>query len=243
MDCLPNMERQWGLAHKKTVSEIGMPVCYMCDREATTAEHAPPRCIFPEVKDTPSGFDYRKNLITVPSCDEHNTARSKDDEYLLHVLAASVTSSDIGLTQFLTKVSRSLERNPRLIAALPVSDVPTLLYVPHRATLEEAYEVPASGTRIDSVISSCARALYYHETERKFSGRVKVVAPFMSYRNVSLDNVVSVMALAKTHFFSAPSKGENPDVFYYKFEEGPSTGIMLLCFYGGTEFLVQFDSR
>ena len=52
----------------------------MCEREGNTIQHSPPRCIFPEQKDSPPGVDYRKNLITVPACEEPNTARSKDDD-------------------------------------------------------------------------------------------------------------------------------------------------------------------
>jgi hypothetical protein len=85
----------------------------MCESIATSVEHAPPKCIFPEAKDTLSGEDYRKNLITVPSCDAHNLARSKDDEYLLHVLAASITSNNVGLNQFLTKSRRAFDESPR----------------------------------------------------------------------------------------------------------------------------------
>ena len=63
-----------------------MAKCYMCDNLATTIEHAPPKCIFPEKKDLPAGMDLRKELITVPSCEEHNTAKSTDDEYLLNII-------------------------------------------------------------------------------------------------------------------------------------------------------------
>ena len=59
--------------------------CYMCDASATGREHVPPRCLFPEAKDIP-GKDFRKKLITVPSCDAHNFAKSKDDEYLMTIL-------------------------------------------------------------------------------------------------------------------------------------------------------------
>jgi hypothetical protein len=64
-----------------------MGECYMCSRPGTTVEHAPPKCFFPESKDLP-GTDLRKNLITVPACDLHNTAKVKDDEYLLALITA-----------------------------------------------------------------------------------------------------------------------------------------------------------
>ena len=35
--------------------------CYMCDEIATSDEHVPPKCIFPEVKDL--GIDYRKGRV------------------------------------------------------------------------------------------------------------------------------------------------------------------------------------
>ncbi|CSI74050.1 Uncharacterised protein [Vibrio cholerae] len=32
----------------------------MCDAEGNTKEHVPPKCIFPEAKDVPSGDNYKK---------------------------------------------------------------------------------------------------------------------------------------------------------------------------------------
>lgn len=46
--------------------------CYMCEKPATSVEHIPPKCLFPEQKDLPGGADLRKQLLTVPACDEHN---------------------------------------------------------------------------------------------------------------------------------------------------------------------------
>lgn len=52
--------------------------CYMCDLSATSVEHVPPKCMFPEFKD--AKVDLRRKLITVPSCDDHNAKKSRDDE-------------------------------------------------------------------------------------------------------------------------------------------------------------------
>ena len=221
-----------------------MTTCYMCDSPASSNEHAPPKCIFPEQKDTPSGNNYRKNLITVPSCNAHNTARSKDDEYLLHALAASITSNDVGLNQFLTKVRRALERNPKLVSSLPIGETPSFNYVTESGQLDEAFPVIADGERIDRVITSCARALYLFETGKKFVGATKAIAPFMSYLDPSVDQaVITALGYAKDFLKLAPAKGENQDVFYYKFAEGAGTAVLLLCFYGRTEFLVHLDKR
>lgn len=51
--------------------------CYFqgCASEGTTREHIPPRAFFPT--------DQRRQLITVRSCRDHNTAKSHDDLYAL----------------------------------------------------------------------------------------------------------------------------------------------------------------
>ena len=61
----------------------------MCDSSARSREHVPPRNLFPEAHES-GGVDYRINLITVPSCDAHNSAKSKDDEFLMLVSAESL---------------------------------------------------------------------------------------------------------------------------------------------------------
>jgi hypothetical protein len=66
--------------------------CYMCDSLETSREHAPPRCFFPESKAI--GRNLRVNLITVPSCDIHNSEKSKDDEFLRSVILMSGTGND-----------------------------------------------------------------------------------------------------------------------------------------------------
>lgn len=66
----------------------GRAQCYMCVSPATSREHVPPLCLFPESKDV-GGKDYRRNLITVPSCDEHNSKKESDDEFLMVSLAGN----------------------------------------------------------------------------------------------------------------------------------------------------------
>jgi hypothetical protein len=52
-------------------------LCYFqgCTKRANTKEHIPPKSFFPE--------DQRKDPLTVESCEDHNTAKSSDDMYVL----------------------------------------------------------------------------------------------------------------------------------------------------------------
>jgi len=103
-----------------------MSKCYRCDAEATSDEHVPPKCLFPEKKDLPEE-DYRKNLITVPSCEAHNTARSHDDEYLFCVLVASYENNPVARQHFETKIIRLLRRKPWFQTTLLKFLTPVLL--------------------------------------------------------------------------------------------------------------------
>ena len=89
--------------------------CYMCEKLETGVEHVPPRCLFPKQKDLPAGVDLRKQLITVPACDEHNTCKSQDDEYLLYLLVINLPANETAKNQFFTKIMRSIQLNPGLI--------------------------------------------------------------------------------------------------------------------------------
>ena len=79
----------------------------MCDAAATSEEHAPPECFFPE--------DSRRNLIKVPSCAEHNEANSKDVEYVRNVVSTQHGTNDAA-SKIFEKTKRSFEHSPRLMA-------------------------------------------------------------------------------------------------------------------------------
>ncbi len=153
--------------------------CYMCEERATTKEHAPPRCIFPNKKDVADGTDYRKNLITVPSCPEHNSTKSKDDEYLLYLLSASFSSNDVGLNQFMTKVKRAMTRKPLLASTLGSSAKPVRIHDTETDILHEAFALSIDNDRVNSVIEHCARALYFYQKNNKFIGSVKTLSAFL----------------------------------------------------------------
>lgn len=221
-----------------------MATCYMCDLEATTVEHAPPKCLFPERKDAPLQKDYRKNLVTVPSCEKHNTETSRDDEYLLCMLSASITSNDVGLNQFLTKVKRAAERCPALASSMLTSTDPIKIFHEDTKEWEDAYGIQLQACRLDAVFIKIAYALYFHETGNKFAGRVKVGTGFTLYNDRSLNSGVESALTASEDFFSQHErKGNNPDVFSYKFAEGPNTATMLMNFYGTSKVLVRLDKR
>lgn len=218
--------------------------CYMCNSAATSDEHAPPKCIFPARKDTPSGTDYRKNLITVPSCDAHNSFKSHDDEYLLHVLAASYTSSNVGLTQFITKSARAFAKSPAKASSLIRRSAQVQLQRAGDSTWEDGLQVIVEAERLDLVLGNCARALYFYETGRKLVGPLKVITGFTMYNDPTVQaNVTNGLAATESFFADLTAKGENPDVFKYKFAEGEIRVLFLMHFYSHSEVIVSLNKH
>ncbi len=100
------------VSHFKSLisSIVNEKICYKCGKPATSREHVPPKCFFPEKKDV--GHDgFRKNLITVPSCDEHNYQKSDDDEFLLASVAAVLNNNSVGFNHNQSKVKRAMQKS------------------------------------------------------------------------------------------------------------------------------------
>src|SRR5262245_21903855 len=121
--------------------------CYACGRLGTSREHVPPLCVFPEATDVADGQDYRKNLLRVWSCDEHNLKKSADDEYMFHVLATNIVANVQGLGQVTTKVRRAVLRALERKGTAPISaamDAAQDVHVRDSATgaIHEAAMVP-----------------------------------------------------------------------------------------------------
>ncbi len=79
--------------------------CYVCGNAATTREHVPPKSFFPK------GCGLQ--LKTVPSCPDHNNAKSNDDQYLLaHISMHAASENTIAKQRFMGSIAPHLHRSP-----------------------------------------------------------------------------------------------------------------------------------
>lgn len=202
--------------------------CYCCEKTATTKDHIPPKCFFPEKKHLPNNSsDYRRNLITVPSCSEHNNFRSHDDEYTAAVIAMS-SENNLALAILKSKWIKVLLRNEgslgkRIFAqAQPVRTIHqhNKLLIP-RETLAITYELE----RIENVIKSIARGIYYLELQNKWVDDIDIIIPKALYKNLKPRQDINkwetinqcFIRLTAHEQFELTKKGSNPDIFYYQF--------------------------
>lgn len=211
----------------------------MCSNPATSYEHAPPRCIFPALKDSSDATNRRQNLIKVPSCHEHNSAKSKDDEYLLYILSLSVTSNSIGHNQALSKVKRASVKRPALLSALNSKALPTTIKNLNTGDTIDVIALFPDGNRINTALENCARALYFHETGKKFNGRAKVVNGFLIDSVENSEKKLQAFSMIEAGFAKNAYLGSNQDTFKYKVDIQNESAMFLFEFYGSAKVIID----
>ena len=195
--------------------------CYCCDRESTSVEHVPPKCLFPAKKDAPNGVNLRRNLITVPSCHMHNQEKAGDDEYLLYVLSMAAPSGRGGFEHFSSKVSRAMDRRPALARSFLARSRNVEVAKAGAEANEMAMAVQEDGARLQRSLELIAFGLYRHHTGKRWRGRIKVVPEFMHFiedeKADEWNEIYQKTARdADQLFANAPLQGENPTVFRYQ---------------------------
>jgi hypothetical protein len=215
--------------------------CYMCDGVKTSKEHVPPRCLFPEVKDM--GIDLRKQLITVPSCDLHNSHKSADDEFLMISLAGIIGNNSIGYTHKFTKVNRAIKKSAfRLLdEAIKEKSLDWLEFAPNKF-IDVIWGTP-DYKRLSNCFDHIARALHFYHVKSRFLGSTRVL---LGYTFDRLKNPAEFKRLIKekveSELSGKPRLGANPDVFTYQFTDPDQYGLFMvhLQFYGGLDVYVSF---
>jgi len=212
--------------------------CYMCEDDGVTREHVPPKCLFPEAKDLDEGENYRVNLITVPSCKAHNTAKSKDDEYILFFLAANVVSNDLSKSHFGKKIMRAVNRKPHIFVEFAKKNTPVTL-VGEDGKQINTIAIQIDRERFDSAIIHVAHGVYFTKFGERFTGDVSVFTEGLVDLNgkdsVGFNAQIQNLGKMLDEFLkSTKEEGDNPEVFTYQsvYDEKHNQTILRLNFYG-----------
>lgn len=218
--------------------------CYYCGCPATSDEHVPPKCLFPEQKDA-FGADHRKNLITVPSCDEHNMRKSKNDEFLMTCLTPVVGNNAVGYLQTQTKLHRAVKRTDGRLLDAVIRDPENVTIVTRDGAEFPALIGKADMPRLCNILEHVARGLYFHHTGERFIGRLVVLPAFVKYagnKNVELIKRLSDMMINQEKN-DWNQRGKNQDVFYYQMGPVDQYGLipMLMRFFGGSDVYIAFQ--
>jgi hypothetical protein len=155
----------------------------MCESRATSKEHVPPQCLFPEEKDLPPGINLRKNLITVPSCDEHNTNKSKNDKYLLFCLLLNIANNDTAFAHFSTKIVRAINLNPKTYKSFTQTNMPVKVVDNETGISFDTHMFKIDAARILTSLEQISRALYFKQFKKRFEGKCIIVYDFALYND------------------------------------------------------------
>lgn len=212
-------------------------LCYACNKLATTSEHSPPSCLFPENKYLPEGVSMRQGrLIKVRSCAEHNTEKSADDEYFRFVLAVNVMANPRGHGQALTKVLRSFQRRPAVKAGFLKNAKTVNIRESYGSKIHKADEVPIDFERFDRSLKLTSLGIYRDYYGNRFTGEVLTFADFVDLPGDSefQELRLKIYDEASKEFSLISKLGDNPEVFWYQVLEKyhPQITLMRFGFYG-----------
>jgi hypothetical protein len=133
--------------------------CYNCGEPATTSEHAPPDCFFPD--------RYRTGLLRVPSCHVHNTSLSKDVEYVRNVISGQRDLNLVASRVFET-AKQSFDHSTPLFNRT-FSDVHTI-----SVDGDETGAFRIELKRFNKIMRAIAFAMYYHDFGQRNTGDFEV---------------------------------------------------------------------
>lgn len=224
-----------------------MTKCYACDMEATSREHVPPKCIFPEKKDIDLDEDHRVDLISVPSCDVHNSKKSGDDEYLMYILVSTLTVNSVAERHAATKILRAMERRPSLSNEI-YSGRESVVAETESGERFETYMVPLNGARLDSCFDHVAKGLYFHSFNETWVGKIRSVYNFIMATDFEATDMVNETAKDLTRWAAQfleheEYQGKNEMIFRFKIAKTGDERLPCVAqcvFYGGSVVTLLF---
>lgn len=195
-------------------------ICYYCGADAVSKEHVPPLCFFPKGQ--------RKNLITVPACDQHNKDLSTDQEYVRNMIVLNYNNNYDGTQLAIDKAFKAITNNPWLIAEIKRQLVMSMNKI----------GVPAltlDTIKMDKVFCAMGRALYYHDFGFVYNGEWRVFydSNFLSPSKHNEESFKQFEDFKKSlgSFSYTDRQVQNPKIFQYAYSIEGSNIIYKLEFY------------
>jgi len=219
---------------------MNQSTCYMCCENATSREHVPPSCFFPKPKDFPGASGFRNNLITVPSCQQHNEEKSLYDDYARAVILAHFGNNPLAEKHFSSKVVRALRRSSGFAITVAGSIKPVVL------NGQQTGAIQIDNQRLFRSLRWIARGVAFSHTGVKWLDKIVVhILPLRDgqmNRPQALDLIFDLAQLATDPL---EWHGENPAVFQYKWIHHPVQGskVLKMQFYGGFDVIAISGSN
>jgi hypothetical protein len=193
--------------------------CYMCDADATTREHVPPRSFFPK--------GHRENLVTVPSCIVHNHDQSLDIEYVRNIIVG-FSGTNAHAEPVFEIAKRSFERSSALFRQT-FGDFEIVHFEGEKTGV---FKVDLE--RMKSVMRPIANAIHFKDYGDRYSAEWNVFVTSMKSREDFVgqpNQSQSFRTLLSTIQFVAKPVAQ-PNIFAYAVNEMADGLVFEFVFYG-----------
>ena len=210
-------------------------------------EHVPPKVFFPDKKYSLDNDDHRQKLITVPSCDTHNSNKSHLDEYLFGVITINILTNEDGQNLALRKtVDKVIKRNPKLFKELLQSAQEVFVDENNSGDLQPTLAFEFDEGKLDECFEHISRGIYFHHFQKIYEGNIRSRYQFI----VSLDidsvdknkRLEEYRQLVEEGLSNLQKYGQNPKIFYYRImQEGSEKLFLQLSFYESIKVDIFFN--
>lgn len=202
--------------------------CYWCGNPATSREHIPPSNLFPK--------GHNSQLITVPSCKQHNEDLHKLDERFRVYLQVQQRSNPVALEAFKDRTFRGLSRPERSGLTRSLAEKSHRVTIGEQPTLAMEINPKDQNLYFEKII----RGIYFHLFKRQAPGRVVSISQDFIVPGFDYEELMStILPLLNDPNVTAFGKTANPEVFQFKYarvvEETREAFAVVLRFYEGVE--------
>lgn len=183
--------------------------CAYCGGPPTGVDHIPPKSIFRGRPD---------DLITVPSCAEHNNKQSKMDEQFRDLIAFGSGSETDETADLWETMVRATHRNQRRMTEIREKSI----WAPEIGRIL----VPISGKAVPPVLERTTRGLYWHCYGERLPASVPVRASTIKEEARNETMLEFVKGINKRRV------GEGQFLFgYIRLEDRPTASIWIYVFH------------
>ncbi|WP_166387942.1 HNH endonuclease [Polaribacter sp. 11A2H] len=202
--------------------------CYWCGKsltkESTKREHVPPFSFFPK--------GYRENLMTIPSCEEHNNNFSQLDEKF-QFLIKSFRTNYVAENDLLDRVIRGLRRKEKENFVKELEQKTKFGEINGKPHLFLELNKNEPELFIEKII----RGIYFYHKEKPAKGIIQSFSK--RFINENVDVFASIDFLKKDLNPQILTIGDynNPQVFKYQYLDSFGVFAIFMQFYEEAEFI------
>ncbi len=203
-------------------------ICYWCGielrNEENKKEHVPPYSFFPK--------GYRNNLVTVPSCAEHNNQFSELDEKFQFLIKA-MFPNQIAMQDFNDRVIRGLKRKEK---SKFVENIKSKSFTAN-INNKPQFLIQLEGNEGEVFLEKIIRGIYFYHKEKPAKGIIQSISKTILNENIDRPAIVDYLKEDLNPETLTKGDFNNAEIFSYYFLDFEDVFMIQMKFYENAEFI------